>query len=508
MGLKIGDRLIQVGDVDLQGIGPLGFIARVYEAADKQSRVLLTVLRGERQSEAELQLIPFVSPWCAIPLSLSYALTAVIVLMHGSGSRLARTFFLASLSYSFQWTLFHGGPRLQTYSWAVIFSCSSLSMFPLILRTALLFPEEMSPTGARLPLWPWSFTLYGFTATSLWFGIPPLPPTLTLRANFVVTIAFIAALLVVLTQSFRHSGPLGRRRLKWVVYGVYIGTMPVLSVDALATLEPRLWHFHTSAVTALALIPLCILIAIIRFNLFDIDRLISETAAYSILLVTLISIVLLAGPSFSQAANRVTGVSPVVGQAGFFLGLLAAMALQQRFLRVWIDRRFFPERYALARGVEKLLHKLSLCEKPQTALMLIGERLSALLRPESCVVYQRETTIYASIYAHGSIEPTSFTVNSLLTAAFQGLAAPVEIEHWRRMAKTYLNSEDWSVLHGLHSAILLPIRRNDILAGFVILGPKQSGDVYTASDLALLTTLMAKVRERLEHLGATSLVAH
>ena len=93
----------------------------------------------------------------------------------------------------------------------------------------------------------------------------------------------MATFIVLLTRNFHRADPLGRRQLKWFVYGIYIGTMPVLAADMVITLDPSWWWLHEIATTAVALIPLCIFIAIVRFNLFDIDRLISATAAYTIL---------------------------------------------------------------------------------------------------------------------------------------------------------------------------------------------------------------------------------
>src|SRR5207249_10247176 len=117
----------------------------------------------------------------------------------------------------------------------------------------------------------------------------PLPPTLGLRAVVAANLAFITTLLVLLMRNFRCSGPLGRRQLKWVVYGFYIGNAPTLAADMVAALDPSLVWLHDIAMIAVALIPLCIFIAIVRFNLFDIDRLISATATYTILSVLMLA---------------------------------------------------------------------------------------------------------------------------------------------------------------------------------------------------------------------------
>ena len=75
------------------------------------------------------------------------------------------------------------------------------------------------------------------------FGVP-FSPTFGLRAELVVTIAFIPTFLALLTRNFCRSGPSGRRQLKWAAYGIYVGTVPTLIADAIIEIDPSLWGLH------------------------------------------------------------------------------------------------------------------------------------------------------------------------------------------------------------------------------------------------------------------------
>src|SRR5262249_29348021 len=143
-------------------------------------------------------------------------------------------------------------------------------MFPLSLRAALIFPEKLTLAGTRTPAWVWIFALFGPLAISSVFGVP-FTPTVGMSAVFVVNIAFIALLLTFLTRNFRRAHPLGRRQLKWVMWGLYTGTVPVLATDVIAVVNPSLWWLHESSRVMTALIPVSICIAILRANFFDID---------------------------------------------------------------------------------------------------------------------------------------------------------------------------------------------------------------------------------------------
>src|SRR5262249_41937602 len=143
----------------------------------------------------------------------------------------------------------------------------------------------------------------------------------------------------------------GRRRLKWVVYGFYIGTVPVLAADVVAVAAPPLWWLHQVSMIAVVLTPICIFAAIVRCNLFDIDRLISTTATYTLLSVLFLTGLLAVTPKLSQAVSMATGFDPTAGQTLFSFLLASLIVPSQRYLHPRIERLLFAERYALEQGV-------------------------------------------------------------------------------------------------------------------------------------------------------------
>jgi hypothetical protein len=491
-GLVAGDQLVRLGDADLRGVGPIGFVARAYEQADTKLQVPVSFVRGGARDESFLRLTPVAVPWRILLLTLGMVVTGVLVLFRASGSRAARAFFLAAMFYSFHWTYFFGGSRVQTYVWIVIFLCSSFAMFPLILRAVLIFPEEIIPTGMRMPVWPWLFTVFGPFIASWVFGVP-FSSAFGLRAIFVMNTTFLTTLLVLLTRNFRQAGPVGRRQLKWVVYGFYVGILPVLATNVVTAFAPSLWWLHELSMVAHVLIPICLCIAIIRYNLFDIDRLISATAASSILLVVLVGGALLGGPQLVRAMSGVVGIDPTVGENILQLALVALVVPGQRYLYPWIERWFFPERQALKRGADQLFRELSTCEDSQALLMLLSERLYTLLQPECCVMYERVNETYVPALTRGSAVPPTIAVESPLVGALRGRIAPVDVERWRRTARVHLDAADRVAADNLRAAVMLPVSRSEPPAAFVSLGHKRSGDIYTQTDYALLAALADKV---------------
>jgi hypothetical protein len=497
--LAVGDQITQLGKANLRGVGPFGFVARAYEQVGPDLQVPVAFIRAGEQGETVLHLTPVASPWMFLPLTLSFAIAGVLTILCEPGSRPARAFFLASLAYSFHWTFFFGELRIQTYAWAAVHFFSALVLLPLSLRAAMIFPEKLVLAGTRTPAWPWLFAISGPIIISTVFGVP-LSPAVGLRANFVVNVAFLVALLVLLTRNFRRANPVGRRQLKWIVYGLYIGTMPVLVADIITALDPSLRWLHEMSMAAPVLIPVCICIAILRMNFFDIDRLISSTTVYSILLILLLGGMLIISPRLALAASKVAGSEPASWQILFSAILAVLIVPGQRHLHPRIEQAFFPEHFTREREVERLLQELPACERSESFFTLLGERLNVLFQPECCVVYGIANTDYVPLFVRGSVVPSPFASRSSLVSALPISLAPLEVDWWQRAARAYSESTDREILESLRAAVIFSISRSEPPISFVCLGQKRSGDIYTTTDFTLLTTVAQKAADTLPHL--------
>ncbi len=159
-------------------------------------------------------------------------------------------------------------------------------------------------------------------------------------------LAPIAALIV----RFRRSRGVERLQMKWFTWAVavtatlWIGGSLLPSAQAKAVIEPI-------ALLSLCLAPVTIGIAVLRYRLYEIDRLISRTLVYGALTVLLGAAyvgLVLAGQalfeSFAGGSNLAIAVSTLVVAALF----LPVRSRVQRF----VDRRFYRRRYDAQRTLE------------------------------------------------------------------------------------------------------------------------------------------------------------
>ena len=164
----------------------------------------------------------------------------------------------------------------------------------------------------------------------------------------------LLAALASLAVRWRRSGPDGRQQLKWVVFAGVGGPASIL---VLTLLFPHivsggfgnlLWAIGVGA------IPVAAGVSILRYRLYDIDRLISRTFSYSLLTGLLIGVYVL-------LVAGVTRLLPVSSSQAVAVATLAVAALFQplrRRLQAAVDRRFNRARYDADRTVAAFTARL------------------------------------------------------------------------------------------------------------------------------------------------------
>ena len=382
-------------------------------------------------------------------------------------------------------------------------------VLPLALGLFLWNANEFLPglrlwgRGQRALAWALALLLSASYAALFW-----LPDAgLATGSLGLAIVGFLIASLVAFTRVYQRADPLGRRQIKWVVYGAYVGPLPVALSTAVLTLglAPE-WVSALSAVGAIALValPLGVLVAVAFYQFLDIDRLFSATLSYSVLAIIGMAIVLGVMPTASRAASDALGLAPANGQILFALGLAAIVVPAQRFVRPQIDRLFFPQRVALDQGFAQLLTEISSCADTQELTRLVGERLDALLHPAAAIVYARTGDVFTPMAVRGRAAPPAFAAQSVLIAALQERTTPLAAERWTARHATSLTLFERAALGTLDVAVLVPFRRGPDLVAFSCLGPKRSGDIYTPTDLAWLGAVAGKISDRLFSLDATA----
>ena len=157
---------------------------------------------------------------------------------------------------------------------------------------------------------------------------------------------------------FRRARGVERQQLRWLALAAALVAMAVAAMAVL--LLTGTWTATSMGYLSdlcVVLLPLATGAAILRYRLYDLDRIISRTVAYGLLTLLLglgyAATVLLLGQLFGGI-----GGTPSWAVAGATLAVAAAFQPARRRIQQTVDRRFDRHRYDAARTIQAFSDRL------------------------------------------------------------------------------------------------------------------------------------------------------
>jgi hypothetical protein len=232
----------------------------------------------------------------------------------------------------------------------------------VLLQVVLPLPILLFPDG-RIRSRLWRSTLWAYLAISaLWIGTLVVLGSVALTQHpvridaagqsqrldgavhgftaviqGVVLVSYVALLLSwVLRLLVGYRGSTGdlRQQLKWLMVGGALCVVGILSGALLSGIGAALF-------TLIMAFPICIGIAILKYRLYDIDRLISRTLSYLIVTGLLVGVYV----GLVALTTRALPLSSPIGVAASTLAVAALFNPVRRRAQRLVDRRFNRARY-------------------------------------------------------------------------------------------------------------------------------------------------------------------
>jgi class 3 adenylate cyclase len=232
--------------------------------------------------------------------------------------------------------------------------------------------------------------------------------------------------------------------------------------------------------------PAAILIAATRNDLLDIDRLFGSTVMYNVLAAIALGLGFLLVPRVADALTAGLDLDRTVGQTSLTLLLAVVVLMSGRKLRPVVERWFFRERFALQQAMRELPEQFAAVRSADQLWELTGGELTRLVRPSICVIYTTAGHALLPAFVSDEARAPSAASNGSLARLATGLGGAHRID---RKDESRLDAADRALLQELEAQIIVPVHRKGALEALIVLGEKRSGDIYTATDLALLTAL-------------------
>lgn len=292
-----------------------------------------------------------------------------------------------------------------------MFILALLAAFAEICQVAFVY---LFPDGRFVPRWLWILLIPLFVWRPIMWGFDYLPNFFSLKRsgeNFFYIpqddrdlMLFLALLLVgIIAQVYRyryHSTPAQRQQTKWLLLGgtfvimvvgsyvLVLNTLPMLHQLGSVALLMRLLS-RTINHLALMLIPLTLTFSILRYRLWDIDRLINRTLVYGTLTGILALIYFGCVIALQMLLRGFTGGSELAIVASTLAIAILFHPLRRRLQEV-IDRRFYRSKYDRARALEAF----SAAMREEVDLTQLTEQLIAVveetMQPASISLWLRQ----------------------------------------------------------------------------------------------------------------------
>jgi hypothetical protein len=266
---------------------------------------------------------------------------------------------------------------------------AAFTMLPLLL---LLFPTGRLPSR-RWQFVAWAVAVAGATGILLYPFVPqedivvpvtnplgvggPVGEALSIFATVVYLIIVFAAVpcALSLVLRYRRAGGVERQQLKWFAYAavLFVG----LNVSQFFYEPPYTWDALVEVVTIVGLY-VAVGIAILKYRLYDIDRIINRTLVYGSL-TAMLAAIYFGGVTATQAIVRALTSQEQQPQLVVVVSTLVIAALfnpLRRRIQGFIDRRFYRRKYDARKTLEAFSAKL----RDETNLEALNNELVGVVR--------------------------------------------------------------------------------------------------------------------------------
>ena len=491
-----GDLIVAIDGVGYNRV--LGFLLFPTKKPQPQS---ITLLRGENEFSFLVTTVPltlssfFNTTWPRLLLISFFLILASLARYRAPDSVQATLFFLmlCGFSTSIAATLASSLALLQPTSISaslLILTLSNWFSFAAWIHFAARFPADRDIIGDKT--WPIPFIYFFFPfliiiaslvlsnfSYDFWRWLQRL-------RNVFLPISIITAFLKHLWDYRKADSPLAKNQIKLPLIAYWLSFTPYFFFYLLPNLfiDQPLISFRV-AVFAFLILPLAYFTALLRYRLFDADRLISRAVSFILLTVSLG----LLYSFFLTAVKRYLFGNKILSEELFLLFFVISLFLFKpvsNYLEGWINRIFFRYRPVpvelLHQFSDKISATLSFSDIVQTMVKEFPEKVN-IDRVAVMLLNNEQSRLFPEEIRFGS-HPW---LDSNLVNEFQDYA-PVCI-HTDHPGRTYQLEKELREIRGAGFSLIFPMKSMDIVSELLFVGFRNDGRQFSHEDIHLIAAL-------------------
>jgi sigma-B regulation protein RsbU (phosphoserine phosphatase) len=509
-GIKNGDVLVKI---DGQGFSK-DFNAQAMINAKVASYVTYTIERNGVQFDIRVLILKLINlVYLALFLfGLGFLLVGYVVVIakpQGSIQRMFARYSILSMLF-FGIPLLNQNPQTDPH-WRLLliggsFLIASFFGPPLFIRFFLFFPVKLKGNKS-ISLAVVLYLLSLLLTIIIWRTVNgPDNQLLIVIALFIRFGFFFTGLGIFIHSYFSVVSHERRAQLRPVLIGVALCLLIFTYAFAVQTIDPLAPFLNPSIifpVMLLVVVPIFFGYAIFRYKLMDVDVVVRRSLIYGTVTASLAAIYLVSVYGIGTLINYFFGKqeSQMLIVVSLIVVAFVFDPVKQRFQN-WIDRIFFHERYDYQQALLEFTQELPRLMDMEHILNSIVSRLSSTMHIERISVFicgEKEGCNSASHnldQADCMFSDGDYTLMALL----QKTRKPVDLHLLDdEYDSTDIREEEKQKL--LHACVVLsvPMFLQDRLVGFINVGQKMSGKVYSQEDINLLATVAGQAAIAIEN---------
>lgn len=517
-GLQLGDSIVQISDTPVESLEDYDSEARQFRMGHP---VVLTLLREGAEFRVEMR--PGIEfkwfPTFLVSLTvLAYFLLGIVALLQGAGDIRALLLFGFSLSVAIEMSMpeFNYGPAgARTLAGVVFFLVSGIEMV-LELHLAAVIPRPQ----AWLARHRWLLRLlyivglgFGILAAFVFWseaaGFLNMPITtdfLNSGMNYVLFPIWVLGLVFLLgSQAIRYPTPQGRHQAGLVLIGVLPWAVYALAGTIYPGFYDAISSYNDVALSLILLAyPVAVFLAIFRFQLFDLERVVRRGLVYfsmSFILVAAFLLIFNLGTLFFSGVGLERGRIWLTSGAMLVLGMLFSPI--HSMVQKLVERRFFPERSVLRQELIELAGDLpSHGNLPamgrvlvyQLRKIFVVESVTLLIKRAGSTLFSPLASTLGEEEASRGSHIQSIPEDSLGLRVLRSAGRPVPLRQVRKKDQDFDG-----MLEQMGVSLLLPLMQKEDLIGLFLLGEREGGGRFPAEELELLNLLSHNVATSFEN---------
>ncbi len=392
---------------------------------------------------------------------------------------------------------------MDTTRYAIVFWALSLGLIGAsLVHLSMVFPQPL-----RMVLrWPllrmigWIIFL-ALAVPTLLAILAPADPYFYITTwqwgYLFITVATLLFLGMLIYRVFWSDKPFVRQQSRIIIFGAIIAFLP-----ALYYITPLAFGIFTQfyawlVFPALIIFPLSITYAILRYRLLDVDRFFSRALTYALAVGAALALFYGLLALFSVFLQGQLHASDPLVIAAYLLLLFIGFNPLRRLIQRGIDRLFYRAPADYRRALTSLSRSLVVTADVHQTLQILEDQIAQALAPEKFVIYLFDDDL-GRYFPHATRQDSEpiYELEDPLVHLLDLSKNPVWIPTRGSLPDALQSAAD--AYQHVRGFSFVPLHYEGKLIGFMLLGPRRSGDLYTTDDLDFLAAVAAQSTLALE----------